>query len=84
MTNHPNRSKFPFRVYINAGKPSAGFADADSAHSYARWLSDQRIYANTMVEVEAPDGIVGQYWQGKPLPEWHGRGDEHYPAGRRA
>lgn len=84
MTNHPNRSKFPFQVHAGGtGKPCAGFPDDQAAQSYARWLSAQPQFKGYLIDVLARDGIVGQYTNGTPTPEFRGRGDEHYPAGRR-
>lgn len=81
MTNHPNRSTFPFRVHTGGrDKPCAGFPDDQAAQSYARWLSSLVPFKGHLIDVVARDGIVGQYTDGKPTPEFQGRGDEHYPA----
>lgn len=81
MVNHPYRQRLPFHVYTSGDKPVAGFSDPDAAQSYARWLSSAVPFKGYLIEVLAPDGIVGQYTNGFPTGEFRGRGDEHYPAG---
>lgn len=83
MVNHPNRARFPFAVYCGGDKPCAGFPEPRAAQSYALWLSSGAPLQGYLIEVVAPDGIIGQYKNGEPTGEFRGRGDEHYPAGER-
>lgn len=58
----------------------AKFSDPDDAHGFA-WFYSNRY--NLFIEVHAPDGIIGQYDNGSPTPEFRCREDAWFPPGPR-
>ena len=71
MTSHPSRSKFPFTV-SDMGEKVAKFRHSEQAHAFAAHLAYEMM---TNTEVHARDGIVGQYVDGQPTPEFACRED---------
>jgi hypothetical protein len=74
MVNHPNRSKMPYSV-SEYGKAVAKFTSSEHAQAFASMLSGQQM---TLTEVHLSGrkgGIVGQYDDGRPTPEFAGRED---------
>ena len=87
MTNHPNRRVCPYTVHM-IGNRIARFTDADDAQEYAQMYSERH---QCFIEVSAHftgahrngSGLIGQYKEGHPTPEFAVRGDAFFPAGVR-
>lgn len=80
MVNHPNRRQTPYIVHL-AGCHLARFSHPDHAQEYAQAYSERH---KTGIEVSAPSGLIGQYRNGRPTPEFACREDAWFPAGPRS